>query len=133
MKTVTLTPQYIRKVATTYRHLKQGGALPAQELAGVALAANRCLQAHDAGYLLVSPDVRLPVDAVARMLTSVRADAAMQLRAIKSANDEPVPVPEDFVPEQTAEVKTLVRRAKERLASLFAVPSPITTSSTHPC
>lgn len=125
MKTVTLTPQYIRKVAATYRFLKQGGTLPAQELTTLALAASRCLRAHDSQLLQLSSDVVLPIEAVVRMLTVVRSQATEQLKSLKEQEQERVPVPEDFVSSNSPEVKSLLRRAKERVAALFRTPATV--------
>lgn len=113
MSVVVLSPNYVRKIAKTYKLLRAGEAADPKVLETFQAAADRCLKAHMRAQLQLTPDVKLPLAAVLMMLEYVHQECTTRL--------EPVPMPEDLAPTPlTPEGRHFVRRAIERLQALVA-------------
>lgn len=114
MSVVTLSPNYVRKIAKTYKLLRAGEAdADPKILETFQVAADRCLKAHMRAQLQLTPDVKLPMAAVLMMLEYVHQECTTRL--------EPVPTPEDLAPTpMTPERRHFLRRAIERLQALVA-------------
>lgn len=108
---ITLTPNYIRKTAATYKLLRSGEPADPKILETVQKAAQRCINAHMRDQLRLAADVRLPMATVLMMLEYVRDEATARL--------EPVPQPDDLAPtELTPAGRSFLQRAAERLQAL---------------
>jgi hypothetical protein len=90
MAVVTLSPEYIRKLAQSYKLLRAGEPADPKVLVAIKTAAERCVAAHMRTELRLTADVRLPLATVLMMLEYVRQEATAQL--------EPRPQPEDVAP-----------------------------------
>jgi hypothetical protein len=113
MSVVTLSPNYVRKIAKTYKLLRAGEPADAKVLETFQAAADRCLKAHMRASLQLTPDVKLPMAAVLMMLEYVRSECTARL--------EPVPQPEDLAPMPlTPERLGFLRAAVQRLQALVA-------------
>lgn len=114
MSVVLLSPNYVRKIAKTYKLLRAGEAeADPKVLETFQAAADRCLRAHMRAQLQLTPDVKLPMAAVLMMLEYVHSECTARL--------EPVPTPEDLAPTPvTPEGRRFIQRALERLQALVA-------------
>jgi len=113
MAIVKLHPNYIRKLAQSYRLLRSGEQADAQVLEAVQRAAERCLQAHMRAELELTADVRLPLATVLMMLQYVRQACADRLAD--------VPTPETMAPTpSTPERQHLLQRMFVRFQQLVA-------------
>lgn len=113
MSPVTLYPNYVRKLAESYRLLRSGADCAPNELQTIHRAADRCIRAHMRAGLQLTPDVRLPLPVVLQLLEYVRDESAARL--------EPVPLPEDLEPQPMSSLtQSLVARGLARLRQLVA-------------
>jgi hypothetical protein len=80
MSLVTLSPQYVRKVAESYKLLRAPDEYCAPHvLDALVKSTDRCIQAHLRCELQLTEDVRLPLPMVLRMLMFVHDNAAERL------------------------------------------------------
>lgn len=108
----TLGPNYVRKIAESYRLLRDNAEADLEVLRVVNRAAKRCIAAHMRAELALDKDVRLPLGTV-----------LMMLQYVERATDErltPVPEPQDFEPSTSPELQPLLVRAAKRLQQLVA-------------
>jgi hypothetical protein len=74
--TVTLSPNYIRKLAGSYKLLRSGADADLAVLDTLHAAATRCLNAHMRAELRLTDDVLLPMGTVLSMLQYVQHETA---------------------------------------------------------
>ena len=114
MSAVTLSPNYIRKIAESYRLLRTDTVADRQVLTSIVRAADRCLRAHMRAQLTLTADVRLPLATVLQMLQYVHVEASARLAA-----DVPTPVAMAHQP-MSSTTKLLISRGLARLRELIA-------------
>jgi hypothetical protein len=73
---ITLYPQYVQKVALTYRLLHTDDRPDPKVRLALHRAAVRCLTAHRTQQLVLHADVSLPLSTVVRMLEFIQAKTA---------------------------------------------------------
>jgi hypothetical protein len=112
MAVVTLHPNYVRKIAESYKLLRQNADADRPRLEAIQAAATRCINAHMRAELALHPEVKLPLATVLMMLQYVQRTAAERL--------EPVPEPQDFEQPLSPELRPFLVRAAERLHRLVA-------------
>lgn len=112
MAAVTLYPNYIRKLAESYRLLRKGEYADPKVLEQILKASDRCIAAHMRAELVLASDVKLPLATVLMMLQYVRMSAAERL--------EPVPVPDDFQQPVSPELRPFLLRAFDRFRDAVA-------------
>jgi hypothetical protein len=111
---VTLYSPYVRRIAKSYKELRNNELADRHVLETIHQAADRCIRAHMRAELRIGPDVKLPMAAVLQMLEYVHTETGKLL--------EPVPQPEDFSPKpMTSETRSILRRAMERLRQVVEV------------
>jgi len=112
MSVVTLSPNYVRKLAESYKQLRSNQDADPKVLQTVKSAAERCIAAHMRAELRLTEDVKLPLGTVLMMLQYVQRASAERL--------EPVPMPEDFAPPVSSELRPFLTRAMDRLRQAVA-------------
>lgn len=113
MSAVTLYPNYVRRLASSYKALRANEPADQHVLEGLHRAAKRCLRAHMRAELQLTQDVILPLPTVLAMLEYVHDRTAELL--------EPMPTPEDLAPTPlSAESRSFLRKALERIQQLVA-------------
>lgn len=76
---VTLHPNYVRKIAQSYKLLRSGEYADPKVLQALHSASDRCLRAHMRAELQLSQDVRLPLSTVLMLLEYVHSETASRL------------------------------------------------------
>ena len=115
---LTLNPNYVRKIAESYKLLRQNAEADQDKLETIHAAATRCINAHMRAELALAEDVRLPLATVLMMLQYVQWRSADLLA--RTAPAEQLPEPQDFEQTVAPELRPFLVRAVQRLQRLVA-------------
>lgn len=112
MSVVVLHPNYVKKLAESYKLLRESAPADQERLETIHKAATRCIAAHMRAELQLTPDVTLPLGSVLYMLQYVQRVSEERL--------QPVPEPQDFDKPIDPALRPFLVRAVERLHRLVA-------------